>query len=171
MDFDLAELTRHIRDFNFARDEWVAIRKKDHPPESVNPSGSGRFHHIGSPAYYAASGIETARCEVFGDVKALIATTHDVFSFREGIYTLFDSERFLECNPNASGLLDPNSHEAGQKLRTALQAISCSGVMYRSVRHDGGINASVWPLDHTPLASGALFRPYTGSRQRPPLGS
>lgn len=166
MSFDPSgyDLSGYVQMFDCASGEWVAIRMKGYAPESVNPSGEGRFHHIGEPAYYAASGIQTARVEVFGDPSGVIPDTHEVFSFPEGPYHLFDVERFVSENPATLGLLDPSSHEDGQQLRGALEDIGCSGVMYPSVRDESGINASVWPLDGTPLASGSLFLPYTGPR-------
>jgi len=166
MSFDPSgyDLSSYVQVFDFASGEWVALRMKGYAPESVNPSGEGRFHHIGEPAYYAASGIQTARVEVFSDPSGAIPDTHEALSFPEGAYHLFDLVRFADENPTASGLLDPDSHENGQQLRTALEDIGCSGVMYPSVRDDGGINASVWPLDGTPLPSGALFQPYSGPR-------
>ncbi len=155
------DLSSYFTSFDFGSGEWVAIRMKGYPPESVNPSGDGRFHHIGEPGYYAASGIQTARVEVFNDPSGAIPDTHEVFSFPGGPYQLFDVVRFVDENPAASGVLDPNSHEDGQQLRTALEDLSCSGVMYPSVRDEGGINASVWPLDGTPLPSGSWFQPYS----------
>lgn len=101
---------------------------------------------------------------MFNDPNATIPDSHDVYSFPEGPYFLFNLVRFVEDHSEASGLLDPDSHSGGQELRTALEGLSCSGVMYPSVRDGGGINASVWPLDGTPLASGDLFRPYSGPR-------
>ena len=159
------DLSGYVREFDFASGQWVAIRSKDYAPESVNPSGDGgRFHHIGEPAYYAASGIRTACREVFPDLSGQIPESHEVYSFPEGSYTLFDLARFVEEHTEASGLLHPDSHGDGQQLRNALEGMSCSGVMYPSVRDEGGINASVWPLDGTPLPSGEFFRTYSGPR-------
>jgi len=158
------DLSRYVQVLDLEKGEWVAIRRKEYPPESVNPSIDGRFHHIGEPAYYAASGIITAKVEVFSNPSGAIPDTHEVFSFPEGSYHLFNVVRFVEENPDASGLLDPSQHGDGQQLRTALEGMSCSGVMYPSVRDVGGINASVWPLDGTPLTSGTWFRSYSGPR-------
>ncbi len=154
------DLSVYIGRFNFASGEWISIRCKDYAPESVNPLRGGRFHHIGTPAYYAASGISTARVELWNNASAPIPETHEVFSFPEGEYKLFDVGQFVDDHPEASGVLDPNSHTDGIRLRTALENISCSGVTFPSTRDDGGINASVWPLDGTPLTSGTFFRPY-----------
>jgi hypothetical protein len=166
MTFDLSgyDLSSYVQVFDLAAGEWVAIRMKNYPPESVNPFRDGRFHHIGEPAYYAASGIQTARVEVFANPSGVIPETHEVFSFPTGEYHLFNVVRFVEENPEASGLLDPSNPEHGQQLRTVLEGMSCSGVMYPSVRDKGGINASVWPLEGTPLASGTWFQPYSGAR-------
>jgi hypothetical protein len=166
MNFDpnAYDLSKHIRIFDLGSGEWISLRNKLFPAESVNPSGEGRFHHFGEAAYYAANRIETARLEVFPDASGAIPDTHEVFTFPPGEYHLLDMDSFINENPEASGLLDPNSHQDGQRFRTALEGISCSGVMFPSVRDPEGINASVWPLDGSPLPERKWFQLYTGPR-------
>ena len=164
MNFDPSayDLSGYVQVFDLGSGQWISLRNKDYPAESVNPSGEGRFHHFGQTAYYAANRIETAQVEVFPDASGAIPSSHEVFTFPKGEYQLFDMDRFLVENPEAYSLLDPGSHQDGRRFRTALEDISCSGVMYQSVRDPEGINASVWPLDGTPLPSGSWFQPYSG---------
>lgn len=164
MTFDPAtyDLSGYIRCYAINED-WVSLRHRDYPPESFNPSSTGRYHKPGEPAYYAASGLPTACAEVLGDPKAAVPDQYTVYTIPTGEYRLFDAHRFIEDNPDLRGLLTGPDHREGQVLRGALENMSCSGVVYPSAKQSGGHNAAIWPLDGSALPHGTFFKP----RSRP----
>lgn len=127
------------------RDEWVTGR----PHASVvmaafchpRPGGS-RFSDSRRGAWYAAFSLETAHAECIHHRTAELAEV-GVFDGRvqmrqylAGFDASFHDVR-AELPANVP-LHDPDSYGASQALAESLLAAGSNGVVYRSVRHEGG---------------------------------
>jgi hypothetical protein len=105
-----------------------------------NPLG-GRFNGPDRGAWYAAFELETAQAEVAFHKAVELAEVnewHEVITYDDYLadfsapfHDLRDDELFGAC-------LSPESYVASQELADRLLAAGSSGVVYPSVRHDGG---------------------------------
>jgi hypothetical protein len=59
-------------------DAFLRISDRQYAVNSVNPGGSGRFHIAGQDAYYFASGLQTAKAEVYGSPDSGVLSHHQV---------------------------------------------------------------------------------------------
>lgn len=104
----------------------------------INPDGS-RFSDGNFGVYYAAKEIETALAETRYHRQRFLARTNegplqiDMRSYASDIDCEFHDVRALQ-----SDIYDPNSYGASQALATRLLKNDSNGIVYDSVRHDGG---------------------------------
>jgi hypothetical protein len=129
----------------------VSIRDRSYPINSCHPMSEGRFHRVGEPAYYFASGESTARMEVGPDLDEAGIICHMPL----GTHLLFDSRSFFRDHPEEKeyycGPRDSGSWHNCQELRVMLGDKNVSGVVYCSSRVQGGVNIAVWPLESSEL--------------------
>lgn len=120
------------------------------PFTHVNPRWTGRFHDGIFGAYYCAKELETALAETifhrsklyrasreapgwFSQYRALVASVHQRF------HDLRGQSEFSSC-------LQPDDYRPSQALAQSLRAADSSGIVYPSVRYDGGTClAAFWP--------------------------
>jgi hypothetical protein len=107
----------------------------------AKPLGS-RFNGPERGAWYAGFSLETAGIEVAfhkaEELREINWQEKETFlyadflaDFRGEFHDIRDAERFTKC-------LDPNSYTASQKLAHELLDAGSAGVVYPSVRHNGG---------------------------------
>ena len=126
------------------RDEWVTGR----PMASVimaafcHPrQGGGRFSSEDRGAWYAARAIETALAE---SIYHRTAELREVGGFETRVemrvYLAEFNARFVDVRAaNAPRpLYDPNSYAASQSFARGILDSGGNGIVYRSVRHEGG---------------------------------
>lgn len=120
------------------------------PFTHVSPNWAGRFHDGTFGAYYAAKNAETALAETMHHRSEIYRASEEEpgwFSqYRELIgkvdhrfHDLTDREDYAEC-------LAPDDYAAPQTLARDLRQSGSSGILYPSVRHEGGLClAAFWP--------------------------
>jgi RES domain len=143
-------------------EEFVRISNASFPVNSVNLRESGRFHGPGQNTYYFASGLFTAKTELWDSPDVSIPSTHQVHGVSPGPYLMFDMTKLLTNYPDLESEYFPSGEQGGwtscQELRTELSSFGCSGVLYPSHKQEDGINSAVWPLDNKPLPSDMFTR-------------
>jgi RES domain-containing protein len=108
----------------------------------LNPLGS-RFSNGTYGIYYAASKIETAIAETVYHFEAFARAAHDPVRTEAtsvlvgAIDAEFENVGAL-LEPRRSQVLDPTSYEASQAFAKELKAVGSNGVIYPSVRRQGG---------------------------------
>lgn len=127
------------------RSEWVVGR----PMASVimaaychpRPAG-GRFNLADRGAWYAATSIEAAHAEVVYhrwrelEEVGICETRLQMRLYRADFRAAFHDVR--APLPEHEPLHDTTNYEASQALARELLSLKSNGVLYRSVRHDGG---------------------------------
>ena len=108
------------------------------------------------PTYYFASGLPTAKAEVYGSPESGLLPHHQAHGATPGPYMLFDFNRLVKEHPELVPAFFTGGTQGGwdwcQELRNHLaNELGCSGVLYPSQKHEGGINTALWPLDGKPL--------------------
>lgn len=111
--------------------------------------GGGRFNTEALGAWYCATEIETAISEtVYHHTRRL---AHSAAGFRQSIQM-----RELIAHPGAefhdirslrwsrAELYDPNSYAASQRFGETLRGLGANGIVYYSVRRDGGTSLVVY---------------------------
>lgn len=112
-----------------------------------NKNGS-RFSDGSYGMYYAANGFETAVAETVYHMARFYAATNDPphqTDFRCLVGTI-DNE-FHDIRDDAPpAVMDPDDYGAGQALGRTLRDVESNGIVYISVRNDGGENlGAFWP--------------------------
>ena len=109
----------------------------------LNPEGS-RFSDGSFGVYYCAQKVETALAEVrYHQEHFLLRTREGPLRLELRLYLvdldarLVDVRRLAECH-------HPDEYGPSRKLGGALRAEGRDGVLYRSVRHEGGMCAAVF---------------------------
>jgi len=157
------EPTPHIVQI-FLNDEFLRISDQSYPVNSVNPMGSGRFNAPGQLAYYFASGLLTAKAEVYGGPRSGLFPGHQVHAATPGPYLLLDFNRLFNERPELKLEYFPSGNQGGwpacQELRNYLANLGCSGALYPSHKHESGVNTALWPLDGEPLPE-QFFKPHS----------
>lgn len=120
------------------------------PFTHVSPNWTGRFHDGTFGAYYAANKADTALAETMHHRSALYRASREEpgwFSqYRELIgkvdhsfHDMIEREDYADC-------LAPDNYVASQSLARDLRQNGSDGILYSSVRHEGGLCiAAFWP--------------------------
>lgn len=129
----------------FPREEWVTGR----PMASVimaafchPPTGGGRFNDADRGAWYAALDLESAKAEVAYHRTAelmevgVLETRLQMRLYLADFDCTWHDIRAKSANHRA--LHDPASYAASQAFARALLAAGSNGIIYRSVRREGG---------------------------------
>lgn len=120
------------------------------PFTHVSADRPGRFHDGTYGAYYAAKTFDTAVAEtVFHQSRFFRATRQDAgwFSqFRELVGKVDNTFHDVRRSNAYADCHDPDSWDAAQQLGRRLRAAASHGIVYNSVRHQGGeCLAAFWP--------------------------
>lgn len=108
----------------------------------LNPEGS-RFSDGSYGVYYAAKAIETAVAEVSYHREIFLSRTHesaidiDLRAISATIDAPLHDLRAL--GKRSAAILDPNQYQAAQALGRELRKEESWGVVFPSVRHEGGL--------------------------------
>jgi len=109
----------------------------------LNPEGS-RFSDGSYGVYYCAQTLPTALAEVrYHQERFLRRTNEGPIRLELRLY-LSDLDATLVDARRMPGVHDPGDYGPGQQLGRALRDRGRDGVLYRSVRHDGGLCAAVF---------------------------
>lgn len=108
----------------------------------LNPRGS-RFSDGRYGVYYAAAELETAIAETVFHFEAFARDGHDPARTEDMRVLVGEADAELEdvdalAEPLRSQVLDPGSYAASQAYGASLRAAGAAGVVYPSVRRDGG---------------------------------
>ncbi len=111
-----------------------------------NPDG-GRFTDGTYGAYYASASLETSLTERVALLEAhLAASPHERDQMDQRVYlgaAFGDMAYMLDL---AAPELAPDSHQASQVFAKDVRATGGDGIVYPSLRHQGGFNVAVfWP--------------------------
>ena len=130
----------------------------------ARPRQPNRFNPADRGAWYAALDVETCIAEVGHHLTRALADAGDfdaVVEYGEMIASIagvFVDLRRLPGHPS----LDPDpaqGYPAGNALAALARAQGHNGIIYSSVRHDGGTCiAALWPNVVQSVAQGALYR-------------
>lgn len=102
------------------------------------PNG-GRFNGPDRGAWYAARKFETAQAEIAyhrGRELAEVGVFETRIEMR--LYLADFNAEFHDLRSTNGAVHDPNSYQASQTLARGLFEAGANGVVYRSVRHEGG---------------------------------
>ncbi len=116
----------------------------------VSPDWSGRFHDGNFGAYYAARSFETAVAETAFHKGVFFAATGEAPGWFTQMRELTGAvrNRFHDLRGAAAftACLDPDSYSASQALAAGLRVAGSQGIVYPSVRDQGGeCIAAFWP--------------------------
>ncbi len=126
------------------RDEWVAGKSMASVIMAAfcHPSaGGGRFSGDDRGAWYAARSIETAIAEsVHQRTREVGESGGYETRMQLRVYLADLSARFHDVRSvrGAAAVHDPDDYSASQRLARALLHAGSNGIVYRSVRHQGG---------------------------------
>lgn len=120
------------------------------PFTHVSPNWAGRFHDGSFGAYYAANKAETALAETMHHRSNIYRASDEApgwFSqYRELIGKVDHSFHDITESDDHTDCLALNNYTASQTLARDLRQSGSSGVLYPSVRHEGGLClAAFWP--------------------------
>lgn len=120
------------------------------PFTHVSPNWAGRFHDGSYGVYYASKSIKTALLETMYHRSEIYRASGEApgwFSqYRELIGKIDHSFHEIKDTVENSIYLDPNNYDDSQALAKQLKVQGSSGIVYPSVRHDGGTClAAFWP--------------------------
>ncbi len=115
------------------------------PFTHVSPERKGRFHDGGFGAFYAARTFETALFEVTHHQGRFYAATGEapgwIADMRELVGSIdarLADLRGSRTRAENAALLDPDDYTASQAFALALRQGGADGIVYPSVRHEGG---------------------------------
>ena len=109
----------------------------------LNPEGS-RFSDGSYGVYYCAQRLDTALAEVrFHQERFLRRTNEGPIRLQLRLYLSDLDARLVDVRKHAE-FHDPADYSPGQHLGRTLRAEQKDGVLYRSVRHAGGLCAAVF---------------------------
>lgn len=130
----------------------------------INPQGS-RFSDGNFGVYYAAKEIETALAETRYHRERFLARTSegplhtDMRSYASNIECEFHDIRHLQSE--RPELYDPNSYGTSQSLAALLLNDNSNGIVYDSVRHEGGECVAVFKANiPQPVVQGSHYSFY-----------
>lgn len=104
----------------------------------LNPDGS-RFSDGSFGVFYAARALDTAVAEtMFHRAKFMAATKEPAMKLEMRCYRTAVNGRLHDLRKGWTAMLDPADYRAPQALARELRAAGSDGVVYPSVRHDGG---------------------------------
>lgn len=111
----------------------------------LNPEGS-RYSDGSWGVYYAAESLDTAVAEVSHHrARFLAATAEPAVELDLRAYVATVVQPLYDVRPQAwRHLHDPDSHVAPQRLARQLREAGAWGVVYRSVRREGGQCVALW---------------------------
>jgi hypothetical protein len=120
------------------------------PFTHISPNWAGRFHDGTFGAYYAAKKAETALAETMHHRSEIYRASRETpgwFSqYRELIGRVDHSFHNLTERKDHAECLAPDDYVASQSLARDLRQNGSSGILYPSVRHEGGLClAAFWP--------------------------
>jgi len=120
------------------------------PFTHVSPHWTGRFHDGSFGAYYVAKSPETALAETMRHRSEIYRASHEApgwFSqYRELMGKVNHSFHDLTGRSDYADCLEPDSYTASQALARELRQNGSEGILYPSVRHEGGLCiAAFWP--------------------------
>ena len=105
------------------------------------PDRQGRFHDGSHGAFYGANQFETALFEAVFHMGRFLAATGEepgwVADMRALIGTI-DADLVDVRGGGYGDILDPDSYEVSQEFAKRVQADGGQGIVYPSVRHEGG---------------------------------
>lgn len=132
------------------------------PFTHCSPDRPGRFHDGDRGAFYAARDFETALAETVHHTALFLAATGEeegwVAAKRELVGSI-DAELIDLRGGGFEDLLDPDRYEASQGFAVAARADGADGVVYPSVRQEGGeCFAAFWPDVMSVPIQGRHFR-------------
>lgn len=138
----------------------------------AKPRELNRFNGPGRGAWYAALGVETCLSEVTFHMAAFLGRTGDyraVVDYVEMHASL--AGEFVDLRGETHTCLDPDpalAYPAGNALADAARARGLNGLIYPSVRHDGGTCfAALWPHAVQSVAPGDHWRLTWAGESRP----
>ena len=127
----------------------------------VNPEGS-RFSDGSFGVYYAAKDVETGLAETMYHREQFLARTNesrmeiDMRSYASDIDAELHDIRGKQFT--SSGLYSGNSYAASQALAVRLRREQSNGIVYNSVRHDGGECIAVFKANiPSPVVQGSHY--------------
>lgn len=120
------------------------------PFTHVSPNWAGRFHDGTFGAYYAANEAETALAETMHHRSEIYRASNEApgwFSqYRELIGRVDCSFHDMTERDGYKDCLAPDNYSVSQTLARDLRQNGSSGILYPSVRHEGGLClAAFWP--------------------------
>ena len=121
------------------------------PFTHVSPDRPSRFSAGTYGVLYAAQGFETALRETMHHHARFMAATAQppgwTSQFREILLDIDADLQDLTALPPTDPVLAPEAYGAGQALGAQLRAGGADGLVYRSVRHPGGLCAGLFHPD------------------------
>ena len=109
----------------------------------LNPEGS-RYSDGSYGVYYCAQRLDTALAEVrFHQERFLRRTNEGPIRLQLRLYLSDLDARLVDVRKHAE-VHDPADYGPGQRLGRTLRAERKDGILYRSVRHEGGLCAAVF---------------------------
>lgn len=116
----------------------------------VSPDWAGRFHDGSVGAYYAANRFETAVAETAYHKARFFRSTKEapgwLAQMRELVGAIDNAFHDVRGRREFEACLDPDSYGASQELARRLRAGGANGIVYPSVRDEGGeCVAAFWP--------------------------
>ncbi len=127
-----------------------------------HPDGS-RFNGPDRGAWYAAVAVETSQAEVAFHKRVQLAevgwTAREVVTYDDYVADVSANLHELRGDARFAACLDPASYVRSQQLAARLLAAGSLGVIYPSVRHDGGTCVACFrPAIVTHVRLGATWR-------------
>jgi hypothetical protein len=141
------------------REEWGEIARI---PVGERPSGPGAswvmgaFTHLGWPSrfsdgsygvYYAARALETAVRETAFHFGHFLAATNEPLGTEIELRVLVSKQveqRFHDVRTGHAELHRPDDYRPSQAFAARLRSAGSNGIVYRSVRHEGGTCLAVF---------------------------
>lgn len=113
------------------------------------PDRPGRFHDGHFGAFYAAKTFETALAEVVHHTGLFLSATAELEGWIAEMRELtgrIDADLIDLCGEGFDVLLDPDDYGVSQRFAAAARDEQADGIVYPSVRQDGGLCfAAFWP--------------------------
>ncbi len=124
----------------------------------LNPDGS-RFSDGSYGVFYASHAIDTAiRETVFHRERFLARTREAPITVQMRCYTTAVNRSLHDLRAGFDAEHDRNDYSAGQRLARQLRQDNADGLVYRSVRHEGGQCVAVfWPDCVAPCTQGTHY--------------
>jgi len=108
----------------------------------ADPLG-GRFNSVGRGAWYAAFEMQTAQSEVVfhraAELKEVGWKAEEVSPYIDYLADFRHEFHDIRGDPDFADCLSPNSYAASQSLGLRLLTSGSAGIVYPSVRHQGGV--------------------------------